>query len=151
MASRSARDAPRQGRRERKTRELREEISCGVLDPRCFANEGGTAIAEAIFKGGATFRKADNARVREFWAASGWGQVGRLLGNDNGWPMIFCFSTCIDSIRTIPVLQHDRDRPEDLDTTAEDHAAYDWRYACNSRPWLRAAPKKPEPLNPRRP
>jgi nitrate reductase beta subunit len=67
---------------------------------------------------------------REFGAASGWGQVrGRLLGNDDDEPMIFCLSTCVDSIRTIPVLQHDPDRLEDLDTTQEDHAADDWRLA----------------------
>jgi hypothetical protein len=131
---------------------VREAITYGVLDPRCFANEGGTPIAEAIYTGGAMFRQADNARVREFGAASGWGQVrGRLIGNDDGHPMIFCFSTCVDSIRTIPVLQHDPDRPEDLDTSAEDHAADDWRYACNSRPWMKAALKKAEPVQPRWP
>jgi hypothetical protein len=52
--------------------------------------------------------------------ASGWGQVrGRLHGNDDGDPMTFCFSTCVDSIRTIPVLQHAQDRLEDLDTTTQ--------------------------------
>jgi hypothetical protein len=35
------------------------------------------------------------------------------------------------------------DRPEDLDTSAEDHAADECRYACMSRPWT------PLPLNPR--
>jgi len=61
--------------------------------------------------------------------------------------VIFCFSTCVDSIRTIPVVQ----RLEDLDTKSEDHAVDDWRYACNSRPWLKAAPKKVEPVHPRSP
>ena len=56
--------------------------------------------------------------------------------------MIVAFSTCTDSIRTIPVLQHDPDKPEDLDTTAEDHAADDWRYACMSRPWIRPLPER---------
>ena len=51
--------------------------------------------------------------------------------------MVFCFDTCIASIRTIPVLQHDPDRAEDLDTESEDHAADDWRYASSSRPWRR--------------
>jgi hypothetical protein len=60
--------------------------------------------------------------------------------------MIFCFSTCVDSIRTIPVLQHDPDRPEDLDTTQKGHAADDWRYACNSRPWMKPTPKKWGPI-----
>ncbi|MEO7026517.1 MAG: hypothetical protein ABI056_03090, partial [Caulobacteraceae bacterium] len=44
-----------------------------------------------------------------------------------------------DFIRTVPVLQHDRDRPEDLDTAAEDHVADETRYACLARPWLRPA------------
>jgi hypothetical protein len=39
-------------------------------------------------------------------------------------------------IRTVPVLQHYRDKPEDLDTTAEDHAGDAGRYACSSRPWV---------------
>jgi hypothetical protein len=91
---------------------VRESITYGVLDPRCFANEGGTPIAEAIFKGGVMFRQADNARVREFGAASGWGQVrGRLIGNDDGHPMIFASgpasiasarSRCCSTIRIGP-------------------------------------------------
>ncbi len=60
----------------------------------------------------------------------------RMVGTD-GIPMIYCFNTCADSIRTIPVLQHDINKPEDLDTTAEDHAADEWRYACMSRPWVK--------------
>jgi hypothetical protein len=58
--------------------------------------------------------------------------------------MIYFFSTCVDSIRTIPVLQHDPHRAEDLDTKAEDHAADDWRYACMSRPWIKKLPKDAE-------
>ena|SRR6266403_1686132 len=58
-----------------------------------------------------------------------------------GRPMIYFFSTCVDSIRTIPVLQHDPHRAEDLDTKAEDHAADDVRYACMSRPWIKSLPK----------
>ena len=46
------------------------------------------------------------------------------MGSDDV-PMIYCFSTCADSIRTIPVLQHDPGRAEDLDTKGEDHAADD--------------------------
>ena len=40
-----------------------------------------------------------------------------------GRPMIVTFSTCVDSIRTVPFLQHDADRPEDILTASEDHAA----------------------------
>src|SRR5262249_41249202 len=48
-------------------------------------------------------------------------------------------------IRTIPSLQHDPDRPEDLDTGGEDHAADEWRYACLSRPWVRPTAPPPRP------
>jgi hypothetical protein len=58
-----------------------------------------------------------------------------MMGTD--YPMIYCFKTCIDSIRTIPNLPHDPHKAEDLDTSAEDHAADEWRYACMSRPWTK--------------
>lgn len=59
----------------------------------------------------------------------------RLIGDKDGNPMLVCFNSCTASIRTIPVLQHDADNPEDLDTASEDHAADEWRYACMSRPY----------------
>ena len=55
--------------------------------------------------------------------------------------MLVVFDTRPDFIRTVPVLQHDRMRLEDLDTTAEDHIADEIRYACLTRPLL----PKPEP------
>ena len=61
--------------------------------------------------------------------------------------MLFVFDTCRDFIRTVPVLQHDPDRPEDLDTTAEDHIADEARYACLSRPLTAGPPVVP--TNPR--
>jgi hypothetical protein len=33
-------------------------------------------------------------------------------------------------------MQYDPDKPEDLDTEQEDHCVDDWRYACNSRPYV---------------
>jgi hypothetical protein len=69
----------------------------------------------------------------------------RLIGTD-GVPMIYTFSTCTDSIRTVPALQHDPDRPEDVDTDGEDHAADEWRYACMSRPWVPRKVEQPRPV-----
>jgi hypothetical protein len=61
--------------------------------------------------------------------------------------MMVFFSTCHDTIRTLPALQHDAARPEDVDTNGEDHAGDDIRYACMSRPW--AAPAKGAAEKPR--
>ena len=57
--------------------------------------------------------------------------------------MIVTFATCTGSIRTVPFLHHDPDRPEDVMTDSEDHACDEWRYGCMSRPWvpMKEAPK----------
>jgi hypothetical protein len=126
-----------------------EKITYGVIDPAAFAVDGGPSIAERMSREGVTFRRADNKRVAQMGALGGWDQMRqRMKGDGDGRPMIYTFSTCVDSIRTIPALQHDLDKPEDLDTDGEDHAADEWRYACMSRPYqpMRAAEKKPDQL-----
>lgn len=112
----------------------------GVLDPACFKEDGGPSIAERInevlirnkLK---AFHAADNSRVPQRGSMGGWDQVRARLEGQDGLPMIYCFSTHAASIRTIPALQHDPDRPEDVNTESEDHAGDDWRYACMSRPF----------------
>lgn len=121
-------------------------ISYGVLDPAAFAEDGGPSIAERMARAGAIFRRADNKRVSDRGAMGGWDMMrARLKGDADGNPMLVVFDTCRDFIRTVPVLQHDADRPEDLDTDAEDHAADETRYACMSRPWTRPTPRVAAP------
>ena len=48
--------------------------------------------------------------------------------------MMYVFRNCKAFIRTIPLLQYDRCKPEDLDTDGEDHVADEARYFCMSRP-----------------
>lgn len=123
---------------------VRDSISYGVLDPSAFKQDGGPSVAETMAINKAIFRPADNTRVGARGAMGGWDQVrARLKGDEDGNPMLVVFSTCADTIRTLPVLQHDKDRPEDLDTNSEDHAADEIRYGCLSRPWIRAETKKP--------
>lgn len=135
-------------------RELKDKrLSYGVLDPSAFKEDGGPSIGERInsrlIKSKLVpFRGADNTRVPQKGAMGGWDQMrNRLIGID-GRPMIYYFNTCKDSIRTIPAMQHDRDRPEDIDTNTEDHAADDNRYACMSRPWLPQPKQNDTPKNP---
>jgi hypothetical protein len=130
-------------------RERGENLTYGVLDPSTFREDGGPSIAERIntrliAARMAPFRGADNSRVSE-GPMGGWDQMRARLIGDAGRPMLYLFSTCRDSIRTIPLLQHDPDRPEDLDTNSEDHCADDVRYACLSRPWVKAVMPKAEP------
>ena len=120
----------------------KEKITYGIADPSIFMVQGGPSIAEQMGKAGVLWRKADNRRGGPRGAMSGWAEMrSRMMGTD--YPMIYCFKTCIDSIRTIPNLPHDPHKAEDLDTSAEDHAADEWRYACMSRPWTKK--KTPTP------
>lgn len=100
-------------------------IQYGVLDPAAFAQDGGPSIEERMRNGSGTallWRRADNTRVPLRGAMGGWDHLrARLVGESEDRPMIVCFSSCEDSIRTIPVLQHDKDRIEDIDTEGEDH------------------------------
>ena len=123
-----------------KARESKGEVTYGVLDPAAFAQDGGPSIAErmavAFGKDHVGFRPADNKRVARDGAMGGWDIMRQRLKGEDDRPMLYVFSTCRDFIRTVPALQHDQNRPEDLDTEAEDHAADEARYGCMSRPWV---------------
>lgn len=125
-----------------------EKISYRVADPAIFATQSGPSIAERMACRGVVQRPADNARIGKSGSMGGWDQMrARLKGEAEDRPMLVMFKTCEASIRTIPMLQHDVGRPEDLDTEAEDHAADETRYACMSRPFVpreeyRAKPKE---------
>jgi hypothetical protein len=113
----------------------------GVADPAMFAEDGGPSIAQRMHQAGVHFRPADNKRVPQRGAMGGWDQVrSRLVGDADERPMLLLFSTSRDLIRTLPALQHDDARPEDVDTDMEDHAPDSLRYACLSRPFVQDAP-----------
>ncbi len=121
-----------------------ERITYRVADPSIFNESGGPSIAEQMARQGVHMRPADNTRVPGLGHISGWSNmISRLVG-DGEDPMLYYFKSCRHSIRTIPVLQHDPDKPEDLDTKAEDHIADADRYACSSRPWVPASAPKPK-------
>ena len=101
----------------------------GVADPAIWDADGGISHAEVAGKYGLYFQKGDNKRV------PGWMQCHyRLMFDENGHPMFYCFDTCREFIRTIPTLQYDAHEDEDLDSDGEDHIADEWRYMCQARP-----------------
>jgi hypothetical protein len=123
-------------RRETDGKGFREPITYGIMDPAAFQVVSGPSIGETFARQGVYFRRADNARVSTPKRMGGWDQVRwRLRGDEAGDPLIFFVDHCRDAIRTLPMMQHDDNRPEDLDTEGEDHAVDDIRYACMSRPF----------------
>lgn len=101
----------------------------GVADPAIWAENGGEAIVAAADRNGVYFTRADHTRL------AGWMQVRRRLRFDEeGRPMLYIFSTCKNTVRTLPLLQYSPHDAEDLDTTGEDHIADALRYFCMSMP-----------------
>ena len=76
-----------------------------------------------------TFTPGDHKRL------PGWMQVHyRLQLDENGYPQMYIFKNCKAFIRTIHLLQYDKQKPEDVDTEGEDHVADEVRYFCMARP-----------------
>lgn len=115
--------------------EAGERIRYAVADPSIFIRNGGPSIAESMAR--CRWRRADNKRE------PGWEALRQRLVGIDGRPMLYISDACEDTIRTLPVLQHDEKDAEDLDTDAEDHAADELRYAVMSRPWKPAEPAVP--------
>jgi len=112
----------------------------GVADPAIWGADTGVSIEETASKHLVYFTKGDNARI------AGWMQMHyRFAFDDNGKAMMYIFNTCKDFIRTIPLLQYDEHKVEDLDTKGEDHIADECRYMCMSRPIKPKKKKAPDP------
>ena len=101
----------------------------GVADPAIWDAEFGESIADVASRHQVYFTKGDHQRI------PGWMQVHyRLAFDENGFPMMYVFKNCKAFIRTIPLLQFDDHKVEDLDTEGEDHVADEVRYFLMSRP-----------------
>lgn len=108
---------------------LRGKTIQGVADPAIWDAETGESIADVAARYRVYFDKGDHARL------PGWMQVHyRLYFDDNGYPMMYVFKNCKAFIRTMPLLQYDEHRVEDLDTDGEDHVADEVRYFLMTRP-----------------
>lgn len=107
-------------------------ISYGLADPSIFAEDGGPSIAESMLAGGCQWARADNKRI------PGWEQIHLRFQADV--PLLYFSEACEHTIRCISSVQHDENKPEDLDTEGEDHIVDETRYACMSRPMLTDRP-----------
>lgn len=105
------------------------KITDGVADPAIWDSSRGESVAETAVRYGVYFTPGDNARI------PGWMQIHyRFQFDENGYARMYIFDTCKAFIRTIPLLQYDEHKPEDIDTDGEDHVADETRYFCMSRP-----------------
>lgn len=112
----------------------KERYRYSVADPSIFSNTGmidrktgAQTIAEIFARYGVAFIRGNNNRIH------GWATMHQYLKwTEEERPKLIYFSTCTNSIRTIPMLRHDDHRPEDLNSDGEDHAADVDRYLLQS-------------------
>ena len=111
-----------------------EFIRYGVLDSSTWAKRGdvGPSIAETMIREGCKWRPSDRSPKSRI---NGKLEIHkRLKVNKENEPTIKFFSNCRNLIRTLPLLPLDKNKPEDVDTNAEDHSYDALRYGCMSRP-----------------
>ena len=101
----------------------------GVADPAIWDAQYGESIAETAAKHRIYFDKGDHKRL------AGWMQFHyRLAFDSDGAAKFYVFKNCVNFIRTIPLLQYDKHKVEDIDTENEDHIADAARYFFMARP-----------------
>lgn len=116
-----------------------------LCDPTCFSKKPdykgggqGESTADVFLKHQLILQPGDPNRVlkvRQFHE--------RLRIPESGdMPMMMIFDTCAQFIRTIPLLQQDLHKPEDVDTKMEDHIYDESCHVLMARPISQEAPKK---------
>ena len=123
--------------------EAGEHISYGVLDSHAWdVRDGGVSPARNMISRGCFWRPAanrsPNSRVttkseihRRLKIGEHYNANTRLLEVRSN---LVIFDTCVNLIRTLPALQVDKTKPEDVDTDMEDHAYDALRYGLASKP-----------------
>ena len=112
----------------------------GVADPAIWDASTGESIAETADRNRVFFSPGDHKRI------PGWMQCHyRLRFDREGLPMMYVYDHCAAFLRTVPQLCYDPLRPEDLDTSQEDHVADEWRYMCMARPIVPKSPSAAAP------
>lgn len=100
-----------------------------VIDSATFAKTGsGETIHEIYARNGVTAEPAPKNRL------AGWALLHEYLRPDpiTEQPRLKFFTTCLNSIRSIPSLVHDQHNPEDLDSNGDDHVADGISYILQS-------------------
>lgn len=108
-----------------------QRITKSIADPSMWSKDGhsGEDYAQTFARSGVALTPADNERVM------GWGRLRHWLRPaPDGHPWLMLHPRCVTTIRTLPGLVRDKNDPDDVDTTGEDHPADAIRYGVMARP-----------------
>jgi len=103
--------------------EMKEIGGYAIVDPSIIGSKdpsSGMTADDEMMAEGLKIYGADNSRV------NGWNLVRKLLHEKK----LFICDNCLNLVRTLPQMIHDRINVEDLNTKGEDHAVDALRYLC---------------------
>lgn len=106
-------------------------VSKSVADPAMWGKEGQTGedYADTFGRNGVPIIKADNSREL------GWGRLRHWFRPaPDGDPWLVIDPDCVTTIRVIPGAVRDKNNPDDIDTTGEDHPLDTLRYGVMAHP-----------------
>lgn len=92
-------------------------------------DEASTSIGDTMRAHGVAWVKADKTPGSR---KNGWERMREMMAAATSpnpeEPGLYVFDTCRQFIRTVPMLPRDDNKPDDIDTSAEDHIADETRY-----------------------
>jgi hypothetical protein len=111
------------------------KVKPGPADSSIYDAENGVCIADDMAKRGVRWTKADKSPGSR---GNGWERLRKYLKAATEFPMespgLFVFEGCAQFIRTVPVLPRDANKPDDVNTKAEDHIGDESRYRVMALP-----------------
>lgn len=121
----------------------RERIHITYADPSMWSVKTSgsviTTTADEYAREGVPLTKAVNDRL------TGKRKIDNLLAvREDGLPGLLIFRSCYNLIRTLPLLVHDTNNPEDIDTQQEDHAYDALRYGLSNTSERVLRPAQPQ-------
>lgn len=132
----------------RRTKDLGVKVQYTVADTAMWTPDGtvGESMAETFQRNGVPLIQADKRRVGTMDRPLGWQRMRHWLKDaPDGVPWLTVSPECVYTARTIPALVSDKNKPEDVDSDGEDHAADALRYFVMSRPPIGEAAQKTKP------
>jgi hypothetical protein len=109
--------------------DAKHAVTPGPADSSIYAVENGVSIADDMSKNGVTWTEANKSPGSR---KNGWERIRALLKAAKETrpeePGLYVFDSCVQFIRTVPVLPRDPRNRDDVDTDAEDHIGDEVRY-----------------------
>jgi hypothetical protein len=104
-------------------------IAPGPADSSIFDVQDGHCIADSFRKAGVNWTAANKGPGSR---KNGWDLMRERFGAAKRHPQekpgLYVFASCLDFIRTVPMVPRDEKNPDDVDTKSEDHIADEARY-----------------------